>query len=44
VNKLLVEAGLARAYFLKSQKSDPLRLDYEHAQDAAQSAHKCIWK
>jgi len=44
VNKLLVEAGLARAYFLKTQKNDPLKEEYEHAQYVAQSAGLGIWK
>ena len=44
VNKLLIEAGLARAYFLKTQKNDALKQDYERAQDAAKSAKCGIWK
>ena len=44
INKLLIEAGLAHAYFLKTQKNDPLKPEYEHAQHAAQSAKLGIWK
>lgn len=43
-NKLLIEAGLARAYFVKGGKNDPVRLEYEHTQDSAQSAKRGIWK
>ena len=44
VNKLLIEAGLVRVYFLKTQKNDPLRNGYEQAQENAQAAHKGLWK
>lgn len=43
-NKLLIEAGLARAYFVKGSRSDPLRQEYENAQANAKSARRGIWK
>jgi micrococcal nuclease len=43
-NKLLIEAGLARAYLLKGGKSDLLRQEYENAQENAKSARRGIWK
>lgn len=44
VNRALLEAGLAKAYFLGGSKKDPLRLDYERAEGKARDAGLGIWK
>lgn len=43
-NHLLIEAGLAKPYFLSGSKKDPLRLDYERAADDARAARNGIWQ
>ena len=42
-NKLLVQSGLARAYFLKTSRKDGLRLEYEAAQLKAQQSQAGQW-
>jgi micrococcal nuclease len=43
VSHALIEAGLAKAYFFGSKK-EPLRLQYEEAQEHAQKAASGIWR
>jgi micrococcal nuclease len=42
-NRLLIEAGFARAYFLRTSKKDSLRLEYESAQQRAQTKKFGLW-
>jgi micrococcal nuclease len=43
VNKLLIEAGLAKAYFPYSSKHHPMRPEYESAQQRAVAEKRGIW-
>lgn len=42
-NRLLVEAGLAKTYFISGSKNDPRRADYERLEREAQAAKRGIW-
>lgn len=44
INRLLIEAGLAKAYFLSGSKKNPLRLEYERAEEEARAGKRGLWK
>ena len=43
VNRALIEAGLARSYFVLESKKDELRKPYEAIQDEAMKARRGLW-
>jgi micrococcal nuclease len=43
VNRALIQAGLARAYFVLESKKDALRKPYETIQDEAKKAGRSLW-
>jgi endonuclease YncB( thermonuclease family) len=43
VNRALIQAGLARAYFVLESKKDELRTPYESLQAEAMKARRGLW-